>query len=387
MVFGLFGSTSSKSNVNIENVNEVFNTLRVDVLNEKMSNKVSEVTIENSKSCKSEQSSENTIKTGKIKAKKGIKIGNISQKQETVVDLSCVDKTKIMIQSQDKIIDEFMNEINSSTQQNLWAEAEAVAESKAKDSSFLGLGKVSSESNINQKNKNVSKNENFKNLRNIIKNTVEEKFNVKNVNDCLASVANKNTLDTGDLESEDGAVEITNISQEQVSSGIAKCVSETDLATQIIKETASKLGFKTKDEVKQTSGASAKAKAVSSAEKTSPLGDLAALMGGSWKILLALAVLGAIGFGIYYYITNRKSSPDAGITMAQDSQVQTQTTMDPHMGGPIGAPHMGGPLIIPQTMPCQQYSMQQQMMQQQMVQQMMQYLFQMMLQQMSHQRV
>lgn len=260
------GGSSSKSKVHQERNTFVTNRSDINILNEKINNTIVNTTVQNVKNCSASLVNNQRLKIIGVVAGEDIIISN-QQIQEGMMDFSCVQTDEVKNDVAKQMIDQIMQQLQSTVDTSVIDKLNAVADSKSsQDWGAFPWGGADSKSNVKQiVNTNIN-NMTSKNIQNVVKNAVESNFTSATYNDCLSTVINNQEFEARDLQT-GRTVRITN-QQEQSAKLFAKCVQNSNIANSITDNITNFFGLDVKEDTKNSTDATVSGESTSEAVST-----------------------------------------------------------------------------------------------------------------------
>jgi hypothetical protein len=325
-----FGSSKSRSTVNINNTQLVMNTQNISVMTDNVNRTVAEEIMKKSTECSSATQATQTMDLGNIVTKgPNTKVG-IKQGQNVKVDLSCISNNDIKSTMTTAMINEMSSNLTSSNNQEVMSKLAAAAKSDS-TSGFLALGSTSSDSNTNITNDLTSITEINKSITARVENEVKKSLESQDMSKITSSLIAEQNLRAGNITALEGAE--VNIGQEITVEVVAKLIANSNVANTTATSVMNAFGIVNSDEVKQSSKADVSATAESKAESRGPAESIAAgfaaiiaaLTGSIGAIVIGLALIGLSG-GLIIFRKKIFGGSDApkeapAVTQVGDTQI------------------------------------------------------------------
>jgi len=194
---------------------------------------------------------------------------NVNQSQAAALTFNCLQSSTVRNSAASDIITKLTNNIASSATSEALALLDANAKSAAKQG-FGGIGKSSSDTNVNTISNFKSENETHMDIENLVKNIVQNNFTSEDLQTCLSQANSSQNITMQEINVGGNAVLALN--QEQASTVVTNCIQESNISNNIINNVMSELGVKIDNESIAVSKAEATAVAESKAE-TQGVGD------------------------------------------------------------------------------------------------------------------
>lgn len=310
------GGASSKSFSRNENNQTIVNKNTINILNSQVNEIIAKSLIDNSKSCQSNVDQTQLLDISNCVAGGAINITDIDFEQVAVVDFSCIQVSEIS----NILAQEMMNGIIGSIKSGMDVKSFNAMISKADSLAKVGFAAIGGTSagseTVNTYNLSVT-NENTKNLENIVKNSINTEFKVKDVQDCINNIQQMQITSAKNCRVGKD-ININNIEYEQGVELIAECLQKSNIANKITNNAMANLveviDADTEADVSVTQEGESKAEAKTEGfldgvanimnELCAPCGEIFGSSGAGFSsiccvimcILLCLITLGMIGY-------------------------------------------------------------------------------------------
>ena len=278
------GGSSSKSTVT-QNINNLqISRTDMNLLNQSINEFVSTNITKAASSCAASSAQTDKTKIGNIVAKGAgseVKIG-VESDQKTNITLKCLQQSLQQTNINNNIATAIVQQLTKNIGQDAMTKLVSDSESKAKQG-FGGIGMSESNSKINTNVTNTNLNYTNVKLENLVKNTVQNKTENKNIQECGTKISQNLSKEIGDIVALDGGKIEVQFTNKQVIESIATCQQLNSQVSDITSSIANSLGFTVTEETKQKTSTESEGKSKSTAE-TEGIGGmlgslLAALMG------------------------------------------------------------------------------------------------------------
>jgi hypothetical protein len=273
-----------------------------------------------------------------LKDNSSINFGDVSQKQNAVLDFSCIQMTSLANDLKTGIASEFMNTLNNNFSSDILDKLEAKAASSAKNS-FGSTGNSNSDTNTIVENDMSSTNKTRVNINTLVQNTVNNTLNMNSVNECINNVKTSQLVEISNIKASGNAsATIANISQEQSSVLVATCTQTSNIGSSLTNNIASALGItvasdnsqKKSSTISNTATADSTATGVGEASNQffSGVGNMFTGIGNMigmstlnmlmpcsvcvFIILIGLCILSCLGYGAKVFLFDNKTSESDG---------------------------------------------------------------------------
>jgi hypothetical protein len=269
------GSSSSKSAITQKIENQQITKSDLDLLNQQISEFVSENVISNASKCAASSAQVASLETGSIVAKgkdSVVTLGDEAE-QKTNITLDCLQKNLQQSNINNNIASSIMSELSNNISADTMTKLISQAESGASTGFANPLAFADSESKVDIDLKNIQMNETNKKLQNVIKNSVTNVTKNTNVSECATKISQNLSRKLGDiLALEGGKVEVQ-FTTKQVAESIAKCQQLNNQVADVTSALATTLGVKITETQTQKATTESEAAAKSEA-KTEGVGDV-----------------------------------------------------------------------------------------------------------------
>lgn len=225
------GGSSSKSKVSLENNTYVTNQSTINQLSETINETIVNVTLENVKNSSASLLLANKIVITGIKAGEDITIVSM-QGQQGMLDFLSIQIDTVTSTIQDSVEKAITNKFNSIADTGVVQKMDAEAQAKT-EQGWGAIGWAQSNSAVKQKVVNDIKNISTRNFATVVKMSVESNFTQKNLSTCVSTVAASQEFKTSNLVA--GRTVSLTLNQEQAVSLFTKCIQQSDVANQIMK--------------------------------------------------------------------------------------------------------------------------------------------------------
>lgn len=174
---------------------------------------------------------------------------NIDQEQSAALSFECIQTANISSDIANGILDKMLNAISSSFDNSVLDKinAQSTAESTSGFLSTDIAGQTNSTVNIDYKNTTLS--ESRKNISNIVKNSISNNLDMKNIQDCINQIKQQQTVNFSNMNI--GGNATIGIKQNQATQMVSKCVQNSNFTNKIINQVVKDLGL-TIDEQSKT---------------------------------------------------------------------------------------------------------------------------------------
>lgn len=231
------GSSSHSTNNATNNTNIVTNS-DLNVLNEQINSSITESIMNVASSCASSANAAQTIALGNVKTAGAFNFG-ATQSNSTTLSFSCINSSEISNIAESEMFGKMANAVG----QNFSAEALNNIAQNAKTSSqnqFGATGTASANSNSNTNNNFNSTTNINQDIKNVLKNTVQNNTNIKNVSNCISAIGATQNVGIGDIDATSANI---NIDQSIAIKSMTECVNKSNVANNAIAKAASELGL------------------------------------------------------------------------------------------------------------------------------------------------
>lgn len=300
------GSSNSKA-VSVNNNNQtIVNKNAINFLNQQISETISKTTINNSAKCMSSVNQSQVLDLSGCEAGQDINVTNVDMKQVAVVDFSCIQVSSIQNTVAQEIMSEIMGQIKANTDATSLNSMDAAAAAAATTGTLAAGTSDADSTSVNNFNLQV-RTDNTTNIQNIIKTSINNEFNVEDVQNCINQIDQEQKINLSRCKAGNN-INVSGIKMEQGITSTAKCVQEKNVAQKIIDNAVSRLGVIIEAETKSKAEVTMKATSESTAA-TEGLNDLLGASCGSSDsagsaqmsiiciiIVIVLAVLGGIAW-------------------------------------------------------------------------------------------
>lgn len=253
------GGSSSKAKVSLENNTYVTNQNTINQLNETINSTIVNVTLENVKNSSAALLLANKIEITGIKAGEDITIVSM-QGQKGMLDFMSIQIDTVTSAIQDALTTSIENQFKSVADTGVIQKMDAEAQAKT-EQGWGAIGWAQSNSAVKQKVMNDIKNISTRNFHTVVQTSVTSNFTQKNLSTCASSVAATQEFKTSNLVA--GRTVSLTLNQDQAVSLFTKCIQQSDVSNQIIKNISEFYNMKVSDanttsvETAQTGSASA----------------------------------------------------------------------------------------------------------------------------------
>jgi hypothetical protein len=286
------GGSSSKSSVTQNISNLQISKTDMNLLNQSINEFVSTNITKAASSCAASSAQTDTTEIGDIVAKGAgseVKIG-VESDQKTNITLQCLQQSLQQTNINNNIATAIVQQLTKNIGQDAMTKLVSDAESKAKQG-MGGIGFSSSNSKINTNVTNTNLAYTNVKLENLVKNTVQNKTENKNIQECGTKISQNLSKKIGNIIALEGAKVEVQFTNKQVIESIAKCQQLNSQVSDITSSIANSLGFTVTEETKQKTDTASEAKSKSTAETEGVGGMLGAL----FAALMGPYALSAIG--------------------------------------------------------------------------------------------
>lgn len=234
------GNTESQTSIKQVNDNLTVNQNSYQSDIQQINKQVSETTIESAKSCSASLNNNQAIVVKGLTVKGDL---NLSSKQtaRAAVTFSCVNGTDIRQKAGSNMIANILDNIadknDTEILQKLDANAKAAAEQQ-----FGGIGQAKTGINTDTTNINKTINSSYVNIKKLVQNVVENKFQAKTVDACISEVKNNQEIAAVDI-TVGGKADIV-FEQDAAAELVTSCIQNSSIGTDVLSTVASELGVK-----------------------------------------------------------------------------------------------------------------------------------------------
>lgn len=293
------GNTSSS--IKHENNTLIVNKTDIEILNKNVTDIVVDSIVNAANKCSAGISNTQRIGLDNIQVAGDFVLDGVEQKQSAVLNFECVQVTSIINEIHTDILNTMMNAIKNSSSQDILdqLESNAKATNKTGFASFPISGATKSSSDT--KNNYTSVDEKLINVQNVIENHISNSFKAESVNECISTVKNYQDIHKSNIKV-DGNMTIKNITQEQSSSMISKCVQNNEIVNRMANKIASDLGITIQDDKQITKKTETKTTSDTTRVSEGPIDAIKNLFTGQSAIItvivivLIIIILGIVAF-------------------------------------------------------------------------------------------
>jgi hypothetical protein len=276
---------------------KIINKNELDIFNEQITNMTTSNIISSITQSIASSSKQATLNIGRIGAfgpDSKVENVNLTINQEALIQLDVNDKSIQENNINTELSLAIINNISNSVTNEQMTKLISLSESTQSVAGLALTGGNSTSSNVNTRMNTESITETKRKFINIVTNVIEQKAETENVKKCISSDIQNATVNINEIIAADGAtVSNINITIDQVSNIISKCLFETQMTANITTELAQVFGMTIGDETqtKQKSESEATAK---SDQTITGIFDL-----GSIIVLVVIAIICSIVAYIY----------------------------------------------------------------------------------------
>ena len=296
------GGSSSKSKIELKNETYITNTNMLNQLSQTINETIVNVTVENVKTSSAALLLSNKIEITGIKAGEDINIVSM-QGQKGMLDFASIQLDTVTSNIQEQLTKNIENQIKAASDSSVIQKMDAEAQAKT-EQGWGAIGWAQSNSKVKEQVINNIKNTTVRNLTTVVKTSVTSNFTQKNLSNCISSVVANQEFKTGNLVA--GRNVTLTLNQQQAIDLFAKCVQQSDVSNQIVKNIQDFYNMQVSDKSNVDVETSQSGKATA---ETKMAGFLDFLMSpwfwvGCVLCLLALAVI--------IFVANSFNSGDSG---------------------------------------------------------------------------
>ena len=253
------GSADSKSTVTNETNKTFINRSTYNLINSNTNSAVAKAMITSNQTCVMTNLIDQEINFSGCKitainksGQRGKVVYGGTQEAKAVVDFSCISVIKAEQAMAQAMMQELVTDIQSKMDAKTKDEINNKADLEA-SASALG-GDASTDSNVSNKLNVEVVNQNDTHIQNIIKNSIESNFEVKNIQECIVNTSIKQKFDGSKCEiyAEDADIEMGG-NQVAGIGGVVKCINESNTVQNVLSDVGNKLGVSIKNDMEATS--------------------------------------------------------------------------------------------------------------------------------------
>lgn len=225
------GGSSSKSKIELKNETYITNTNMLNQLSQTINETIVNVTVENVKTSSAALLLSNKIEITGIKAGEDINIVSM-QGQKGMLDFASIQLDTVTSNIQEQLTKNIENQIKAASDSSVIQKMDAEAQAKT-EQGWGAIGWAQSNSKVKEEVMNNIKNTTVRNLTTVVKTSVTSNFTQKNLSNCISSVVANQEFKTGNLVA--GRNVTLTLNQQQAIDLFAKCVQQSDVSNQIVK--------------------------------------------------------------------------------------------------------------------------------------------------------
>lgn len=234
------GGNMSKASVSLENNTLVANQTSLEVLNEQLTETITNKVVEKATTCSSGIAQLQKVTMKDIEAKGDVNL-DVNQDQSVYITLECINSTEMRETIAIEMIKRMASELDSITDTAVLDKLNAATEAAQKNEPLSGIA------NANVSNTNISSKTNVSNATNSkIANRVQDKIinNIteKSVMNLISSASS--TQEAGFDKVKAGGNVIVAVKQSQSTKAIMQAVQKSNIVSDILKKTYEDLGIK-----------------------------------------------------------------------------------------------------------------------------------------------
>lgn len=276
------GNSKSKSESVSTNENNqtIVNKNTMDLLNEQVNEVIAKTKIDNSASCRGSINQAQALSLAGCTVGGDLNINNINFKQNAeVVDFKCLQNSNVDNEMAQEILTGIMGEIQSTLDNQSLNRMTTAAETSAiADPSLFGNSTASSSSESTNKFNLQVTNDNTTSIQNIVKNAINTEFNVKDVQECVAEIAQKQEIDVSNCDV-GGNLSVSDVFYDQSAQLLAECIQNKGISQKIVNSASTDLGVIIESETASKAEVDQEATATATSESGGSLFDM---LGGSF---------------------------------------------------------------------------------------------------------
>lgn len=215
----------------------------MDLLNEQVNEVIAKTKIDNSASCRGSINQAQALSLAGCTVGGDLNINNINFEQNAeVVDFKCLQNSKVDNEMAQEILSGIMGEIQSTLDNESLNRMTTAAETSATGNPALfGNSSASSTSKSTNKFNLQVTNDNTTSIQNIVKNAINTEFNVKDVQECVAEIAQKQEIDVSNCDV-GGNVNVSDVFYNQSAQLLAECIQNKGISQKIVNSASTDLG-------------------------------------------------------------------------------------------------------------------------------------------------
>lgn len=240
------GSSQSTLNVTNQSTQTYVTENDVNIVNQNVNNAVANALISNGATCKAI----NTITQGMsfrgCKVGGDIKVSNVNQNAVITVDFSCLNAFKAEQGMAQALLSELVNDLQNKMTTKALNEMGNAAETQASTTGILG-GSANANTNANNTFNLSVVNKNNTAIQNVIANSVQSNFNVKNIQECIHQAEINQSVDFSNCQT-GGSLIVSELAQNAGIKSVVNCVNNSGTVQSVLSEVANKLNIAVKSE-------------------------------------------------------------------------------------------------------------------------------------------
>lgn len=266
------GNNKSKSSTSQTITNDTINQNVLNNLNKTMMNSSYNSLFSNASNCSNTVAQSNTCKIGDINSPNGPVVIGGNQSNDAKVTFSCVVDSKAQNDMSTSMINDLVQEMKSI---NGTAAAGALnsAAAAAQNTGSLSTATSSASSNTNSNITNNVTNETITNIENIFEQNINNNFTSETVSQCIGRTDQSNTIETGNINTNNAGGVKVNCVQTNSVEVISECKLLSDAINKSLEETVNAIGLKVVTESQTTSESEATGKTTSESTTTGVIQD------------------------------------------------------------------------------------------------------------------
>lgn len=246
--------TVVNNSIRNENNTTIVNRSTLNQMTENINQKSTDTTMDAAKQCSSTTDVSNLIDFTGADVDGDFNLTGVDLSQQVEVNFSCIMNSEFSNTIASSIMEEVVKQYSNIQDDTIKEKLDAAAKTENENGFGSGFFSAAAGSETNTEIVNVSNynslSETEKNIHDITKNVISNTTSIKDSQDCLLDVKQRQGLNASGM-TVGGNVNINDFKSEQVSTNFGNCVLESKMVNDVLDTVASKLGI-TIDETKTT---------------------------------------------------------------------------------------------------------------------------------------